>query len=131
MKMKIDFKGNRKFSIQAGDHEIWTDLPEAKGGENVAVTPSELFVASIGSCVSLFILRYLQTAGLDPEGLSVDVDWDFSEDRKSIGRIDISVKTPNAVLGARKKAVIAAGKRCTLHNTLHSDPEISINVESE
>jgi uncharacterized OsmC-like protein len=129
MKAFFEFAGERKFKATVRDHEIWTDVPKEKGGDNAGPTPSELFIASIGCCTALFVARYLRTAQLNSEGLSVEVDWEFSEDKSSIGKIDFSIRVPNAELGARKKAVLAAAEKCTLHKTLHKCPEINVSVK--
>ena len=128
-KAKIKYSAKRKFKIEIRDHKVITDLPERAGGDDSAPTPSELFIASIGSCAALFAVRYLETAKLNPEGLSVNINWDFSEDSSRIASIPISINVPNAVLGARKKAVVAAAEKCVIHNTLKNYPEVKIDVE--
>jgi uncharacterized OsmC-like protein len=131
MKTKVEFTGKRKFKITAKGHEVMTDLPEKGGGDDSAPTPSELFIGSIGSCAALYVARYLETAKLNPEGLFVDMDWEFSEDKSKISHIDMTIHVPNAVLGARKKAVAAAANKCVIHRTLHDCLKIDINVEGE
>ncbi|MFH1552200.1 MAG: OsmC family protein [Candidatus Omnitrophota bacterium] len=126
---EIRFIGKREFKITTRGHEIRADLPESAGGDDLAPTPSELFVASVGSCVALFVGRYMETAKLNAEGLSLKVDWEFAEDKSRISDITISIDVPNAVLGARKKAVLAAAHKCTIHNTLKQPPNINIDVE--
>ncbi|MGB2662252.1 MAG: OsmC family protein [Candidatus Omnitrophota bacterium] len=131
MEVKVEYLGKRKFKVIARGHEVMTDLPEKGGGEDSAPTPSELFIGSIGSCAALYVARYLETAKLDPEGLSVDMDWEFSEDKSKISRVNMNIRVPNAELGARKKAVVAAANKCVIHQTLHDCLEININVEGE
>ena len=131
MTTKVEFAGKRKFKITTRNHEVVTDLPERGGGDDSAPTPSELFTASIGSCVGLYVARYLETAKLNPEGLSIDLDWEFAKDPSRISNIAMTIRVPNAELGARKKAVIAAANKCTIHQTLHNHPEIKISVEGE
>jgi uncharacterized OsmC-like protein len=132
MKMKVELYGKRKFNIKIGNFKVITDLPREKGGEETGPTPSELFVASLGSCVALYCVNYLDTAGLDPSELSADIEWDFSEDRPSrVDKVSISLKIPHAELGKRKNAVLAAAKSCTIHNTLQNPPEITISVEGK
>ena len=131
MKTKVEFAGKRKFKITVRNHQIVTDLPEKGGGDDSAPTPSELFVASVGSCAALFVSRYLETAKLNPEGLSIDLDWEFAEDSSRISDIAMSICVPNAELGARKKAVIAAADKCVIHQTLRNYPEVKISVEGE
>ena len=131
MKQNVKFEGKRKFKATINGHEVWTDLPKEKGGDNAAPTPSELFIASLGCCTALFVERYLKTAKLNAEGLSIEIDWEFAEDRSRIGKMDFSIHVPNAELGARKKAVLAAAEKCTLHGTLHNCPEIRVSVKGD
>jgi len=125
MKMSVGLTGNRSFNVKIRDFNVVTDLPAEKKGTNTGPTPSELFVASFSTCVALFVVSYLRTAELDPAGLTVDVDWDFSQERPSrIDRISMDISIPNARLGEREKAVLAAAKKCTVHNTLENPPSV-------
>jgi uncharacterized OsmC-like protein len=40
-----------RFAISIRDHMITVDQPVADGGQDTAPTPTELFVASLASCV--------------------------------------------------------------------------------
>lgn len=132
MKMKVELHGKRKFNIKIGNFTVVSDLPREKGGENAGPTPSELFVGSLGACVALYCVNYLETAGLDPSELSADIDWSFAEDRPNrVDKVSVSVKIPHAELGKRKNAVLAAAKACTIHNTLQNPPEIAISVDGK
>ncbi len=131
MRINIGVNGNRSFKISTRGHEFFTDLPVSSGGLDKAPTPSEVFIGSIGACMALYALRYLETAKLDTRGLSVEVDWDYDQTKTKIGRIDAVIKAPNTAVGARKKAVIAAAEKCFLHNTIHDFPAITTSFEGE
>jgi uncharacterized OsmC-like protein len=129
MDMNVKYGGGSKFSALIRGHQVNVDLPENKGGEDSAPTPPELCVFSLGTCTGVYAVSYLKTAGLDPEGLTVDLDWDYSEDKKRIGRIQVTIEVPNAELGRREKALMAAVRQCIIHNTLKEEPEISLSVK--
>ncbi len=131
MKVFVDFAGKKKFDVKVRDVKTATDLPKEMGGDNTALTPPELLVASLGTCVGYYVLGYLNTAKLDPKGLSVEVDWDFDEKHTRIERLHVHVKTPNAVLGERKDSVLAAAEKCIVHNTLRNYPNVSVFVEGK
>jgi hypothetical protein len=42
------FAGGKRFIMKVRGHDIVTDLPDLKGGEDAGPTPSELFIASLG-----------------------------------------------------------------------------------
>ena len=129
MKTRIEFIGKHNFKIKSGEHEIVTDLPEKMGGNDTGPTPVELFIGALGSCAGFFAVGYLQTAGLNPEGLSVDLDWDFDEKKTRVGRISATITVPNATLGAREKALVAAAEKCIIHSTIQNPPEIKFSVK--
>ncbi|MFQ5952453.1 MAG: OsmC family protein [Candidatus Omnitrophota bacterium] len=130
MKTNIEFVGKKKFKTRVRKHEVITDLPGIKGGDDTAPTPPELLIVSLGTCVGYFVLGYLETVKLDASGFSVDLDWEMSEDRTRISKVAVSIKIPNAKLGNRKRAVIAVAKKCIIHQTLHHCPEITTSVSS-
>ena len=131
MKVQVEYTGGRSFKTQLGDHAIITDLPETKGGENAGPTPSELFITSLATCMGIYATSYLHTAKLNTEGFAIDVDWDYSEDHQRIGKIDVTVTVPNAELGARKKALMAAMGKCVMHNTIQDEPEINTIIAGD
>ena len=130
-KVKVKFVEKKKFAVKVRGHEFFTDLPERLEGDDTAPTPTELFISSLGACVGLYAVRYLQTAKLNPEGLIVDLDWDFHKEKSSVGEVKMTIKAPKADVGKRDKALIAAAKKCTIHNTLKNCPEMEIKLDGE
>ncbi|MBD3380026.1 MAG: hypothetical protein GF408_06165 [Candidatus Omnitrophica bacterium] len=104
------------------------DLPEEKKGEDAGPTPSEVFISSVGACMLLYGTSYLRTAGIDPSGVSMEIDWYFSEDGKRIGGIEVKLDLGGIDPRKREKALLAAMEKCTIHNTLHDPPDINIEL---
>jgi len=127
--MDIAFEGKRSFKTVVRGHEIRMDLPANEGGDDTAPTPPELFVASLGTCIGVYATSYLRTANLNSEGVTIDIDWEFGPNKKKISKILISINVPNADLGQRKKALLAAAEKCLLHNTLREHPDINIDIQ--
>jgi len=129
--VSVEYRGGMKFRTSVRGHYIDVDLPDDKGGEDSGPTPTELCISSLGTCVGVYAIHYLKTAKFDTEGFSVDVDWEYSEDKKRIGDITITVSAPKADLGPRKKALMAAMEKCLIHNTLKQAPEIKMEISGE
>ena len=58
MEMEISFPGGKKVDSHFKGFTIRTDQPEKAGGEGTAVSPTELFLASIGTCAGYFALAF-------------------------------------------------------------------------
>ncbi|MBF0252726.1 MAG: OsmC family protein [Candidatus Omnitrophica bacterium] len=129
MKAEIIYKGGTKFVSKTRDFEILTDLPEEKGGTNTAISPNELFIASIASCMGTFVAKYLKTIDVDAQGLAINVDYDFADDPRRIGKIDIQINIPkNEKAQTRIDVIKRSAEQCPMHNTLHFPPEINITI---
>lgn len=129
--MQVTFTGKKAFRVKIREHEVETDVPLEMGGDNKAPTPTELFIASIGACTGLYALSYIRTAKLDPEGLSLSLDWEFDKSKRKVQKIDIVISVPKAEVGERKEAVLSAAKKCLIHNTLHECPDMTVRIKEK
>ncbi|MDD4956410.1 MAG: OsmC family protein [Candidatus Omnitrophica bacterium] len=128
MGMEISFRGGKKFEVRTRGHELTVDLSPEKGGSDEGMTPPELFIASLGTCIGVYAVSYLNTAGIDPAALKMDVDWSESEDHKKISSIKVMVGLAGTELGGRKKALMAAMDKCLIHNTLREHPSVEVII---
>ena len=53
-------------------HQFAIDQPKEKGGSDLGMNSSEIFLSSLGSCIAFYTKRYCQGANIDPSGLIVD-----------------------------------------------------------
>ena len=111
-------------------HRVVVDQPVTGGGEDRAPTPTELFVASLASCVAFYAGRYLSRHGVSRDGLSVRADFELAPDRPArVDRIQIRLTVPAALPLARRPGLLAVASHCTVHNTLHDPPLVDIELE--
>jgi uncharacterized OsmC-like protein len=127
--MKIEYKGGTKFSGYSRGHSIAIDLPEEMGGSDTGLMPGELLLASLGTCMGVYITRYCKTAGIDCEGMTIDLSSERAEDPARIGSIRAMVKIPGGVPEDRRTAVIKVAEHCLIHETLRNAPELTIEME--
>jgi uncharacterized OsmC-like protein len=129
--MRIRHEGGDRFVVSVRGHEIAVDQPVDQHGEDTAPTPTELFVASLATCVGFFARRYLRRHELPEAGLAVDAAFELSSDRPArVSRIDIRVILPAGLPAERTPAFLAVVERCTVHNSIERAPEVAIAVEA-
>ena len=51
MKLSVNFQGGTRYEITSGNHRVITDQPAADSGQDTGMSPVELFVGSVASCV--------------------------------------------------------------------------------
>ena len=126
--VSIKYLGGIGFQAQSRQHSITIDLPKEKGGQDLGMNPPEVFMASLGSCIGVYIVRYCQNTKLDAEGLNIGLSWKLSDDNTSIVEINATLSLPKANIGKRQAALLDVAHRCLIHNTILGSPKININL---
>jgi len=118
------------YAVEVRGHRLLVDQPEDAGGQDTAPTPTELFAASLATCVAFYAGRYLHRHGLDRTGLRVRTEFTMATDRPArVDAIHVTVLPPPGLPEQRRAALLAVASHCTVHNTLHQPPEIGIELE--
>lgn len=127
--LEVGYLDGEAYEIVVRGHRIVVDQPEDLGGQDTAPTPTELFVASLASCVAFYAGRYLTRHGYDRTGLAVSAGYDLATDRPArVRSVTMSVKVPTGLPESRRPALEAVARRCTVHNSLHNPPEVQIEL---
>ena len=129
--LKIDYLGGIGFQAKARGHAMTIDLAKEKGGLDQGMNPPEVFIASLGSCIGVYVVRYCQNAGLNTEGLNIAMAWKLSDDKHKISEINIGISLPNAEVGKREKAIMEVARHCLIHNTILGQPRIQVNLANQ
>jgi putative redox protein len=126
MELTVVSLGRDRHRITVRGHEVIVDQPRESGGEDTGPTPTDLFVASLASCVAHYARRGLGSGG---DGPTVHCTWTMSEEPPwRVASIAIDVQLPSSTTEARVEAVRRAIGHCTVHNSLQSSPAISIRA---
>jgi uncharacterized OsmC-like protein len=120
-------KGNL-FEVAVRQHALHTDQPLESGGDDIAPTPTELFVASLASCVAFYARRFLERHDLPYEGLSVLTEWQMGARPSRVSELKMTIKAPAGVPESTQQALLAVASHCTVHNTLRNPPEVTIEL---
>ena len=121
--------GDDRFAIDVRGHTITVDQPVDAGGTDTAPTPTELFIASLASCVAFYARRYLARHDIPSEGLAVTADAAMTARPARVGAITIAITPPTALPPERRDAFLAVASHCTVHNTLEQAPKVEISLK--
>ncbi len=127
--MDVRFVAGESYEVAVRGHRVRVDQPADAGGQDDAATPTELFVASLASCIAFYAGRYLTRHGYRRDGLSVSVRYQMATDRPArVSGIRLTVLVPADVPAERWPALRAVVSHCTVHNSLASPPSVAIDL---
>lgn len=100
----------------------------AGGPEPGSFLPSELFLAGLGTCMLATMMYSASMMKVDLTGATVSLmaDSAFRPDR--LDNIRVVYHLPGDLSEARKEALIRAGNRCKVHNTIASNPALEVSA---
>ncbi len=126
--VRVEHKDGDVFEIDIRQHLQYVDQPISDGGTDSAPTPTELFVASLASCVAFYARRFLVRHDLPTDGLAVTATFSMAERPARVGEITVEVTTPKGLPEERRAALLAVASHCTVHNSLEQPPAVSIGL---
>ncbi|WP_232075292.1 OsmC family protein [Phytohabitans suffuscus] len=127
--MEVAFVVGESYEVKVRNHRVVVDQPSGLGGQDTAPTPTELFVASLATCVAFYAGRYLTRHGLSRDGLSVSVEYQMATDRPArVAAVRLTVYAPADLPAERRAALSAVVSHCTVHNSLIQAPSVAIDV---
>lgn len=128
MEVTVEHLGALQFEIKARQHAIVSDQPLENGGHDEGMTPPELLLASLGSCVGFYAAQYLRKHKLATEGTRVRVTADKLKDPARIDNFHIEIETSTELTEQHRSGVESAAHHCLIHNTLLHKPSIAVEI---
>ena len=118
------------FAAQIRSHTIIVDQPAHAGGDDLGPMPLELLGASLGTCVALYVQRFLQARSLPYDGLRVEVSERKVREPARVAEFEVRVVLPAALPGRYAEMLERVVRSCPAHNTLTLGAEVSVSIEA-
>jgi putative redox protein len=118
-----------RFAAQVGAHELILDQPLRGGGHDAGPSPIDLLGAALGSCIGLYVHKFLASRGVADEGLRVEVTQHDARNPHRIGRFDVHIFVPGEIPALYKPMIEAVARVCPAYNTLVRTADIAIAIE--
>ncbi len=120
----VSNKGGSAFQAKSKDSEFTIDT-KGRG-----ITPPDALLASLGSCIGVYLRKYAEGAKLDIGEFEISVEADLSmEAPVSFRQISVVITIKDKGLDERRqKAILDFIKNCPVHNTLRADPVVDIRI---
>jgi len=123
-KVKVSNSGTSTFNVESKDYKFIIDT---KGG---GITPPDTLLASMGSCIGVYIKKYSEGSNLGLVNFDIIVEAEFSKEPPiCFKEISVSIDLKEIKLEERrKKALLEFIKNCPVHNTLINKPDVNLEI---
>ncbi len=128
MKPRVAYPGGARYDILSDRHRIVTDQPVEDGGADAGMSPVELFVGSVASCVGYFVGQFCARHDISREGLKVDAEWTIAEAPHRVGQIQLAIRLPHRVTPELRERLLKVAHGCTVHQSIVVPAGIAIEL---
>ena len=126
--MTISWRKRVQFSVDVRKHHFLVDQPAEEGGQDEGIAPVEMLVASLGTCIGYFAVRFCQRHKIPTAGFKVSMEWSYTEQPHRIGLMTAHVDLPAKLDSAMRERLQKVLEGCTVHNSITITPKISIRI---
>jgi putative redox protein len=112
VEVTLQHTGGARFVAEARQHRVVVDQPAEDGATDKGMSPAELLLAALGSCIGQYVAQYLKLRGLSTDGLLVRVTADRSTRPLRLSNFCVEVVAPalnERQLRALEKTMTSAG----------------------
>lgn len=123
MKYSLSYLGDLRTKVVHLDSkaELITDAPKDNQGKGEAFSPTDLFAASLASCMMTLMGIAANRLNVDLSKSRMDVEKMMVTNPRRIGRIVIRMYCPHMPTQEQKEALEKAAHDCPVHKSLHPD----------
>jgi len=104
--------------VHVRQHSFAVDEPASNGGEDMGITPHEVYDGAIGACKALTVLWYANRKQIPLEDIQVSIDRDDSQERQGTYRLRVTLGLTGALTDAQRKELLAVADKCPLHKLM-------------
>jgi ribosomal protein S12 methylthiotransferase accessory factor len=124
--MEITFEGGKVVTAHTRGHRIRTDQPVDNGGENVAPTPFDLYLASIGTCAGVYVKSFCDNRSISTENIMIIQKTEFDRESGLPVDVTIDIKLPPDFPEKYKASVINVAELCKVKKSIVKPPLFNI-----
>lgn len=126
----ISFPGGVAVDATYKGNTVRTDQPPAAGGTGSAMSPFDLFLASIATCMGFYALRFCQERNLATEGLGLTLEPVRDEQAKRLSLIRVELVLPPAFPEKYRPAIERAVDHCAVKKHILEPPAFELRLVS-
>jgi ribosomal protein S12 methylthiotransferase accessory factor len=126
----VKLGGNKRVDAYLGKFVIKTDQSEKYGGDESAPAPYNLFLASIGTCVGIYVVYFCEARKIPTEGIEIIQKHDYTEQGKTrkLTKISLEIHVPPSFPEKYHDALARAASSCAVKRTILDAPEFGVST---
>lgn len=126
-KTQVTLSDGFQTTITARHHTLHADEPVADGGTDTGLTPSEMVMGALGSCIAITMQMYAQRKGWPLEGVEIELDYErfkgadyelHDGDDRYVHEIRKGIRLQGDLSDEQRQRILDIGGKCPVHRLI-------------
>lgn len=123
----VSFPGGVRVDASYRGHVVHTDQPGPLG-EDTNVSPFDLLLASIATCMGFYALRFCQERSLPTDGMGLTLAIERDPEHKRVRLVRVELTAPDGFPAKYESAIHRAMDQCAVKKLIADPPEFATTV---
>lgn len=125
MEIEVFFEGSKGVNARVRQHVVKTDQPVQGGGNDAAVTPFELFLASLATCAGIYVKGFCDQRGISTEGIKIVQKHEFDA-RGMATYIGLEIQVPKDFPEKYVASLVSVASLCKVKQHFSAPPVVEV-----
>ena len=125
--MTITFPGGVAVDATLEGNTVHTDQPLPMG-QGAAMTPFDLFFASLGTCMGFYAMRFCQERSIPTANLRINLHRVYDTARHRVSTVEASLELPPEFPEKYHDAILRSIEHCSVKRLMAEPPLLELSI---
>jgi putative redox protein len=122
----VRYENGTRFAATCDGYTVSTGKGDDGDTGRDGMGPAQLFVASLGTCIGLYVTAYCKHHGIRCDGLTVELSREVAHAPSRTTKVTAKINLGAPVSPADAEAILQVAHRCHVHYSIEQGMEIAI-----
>jgi len=122
----VRYENGTRFTATCDVYTVTTGKGDDGNAARDGMTPAQLFVASLGACIALYVSGYCKHHGIPCQALTVELDRETARAPSRTTRITARINLGAQVSEQDAAAILQVARQCHVHHSIEQGIEVDI-----
>lgn len=128
MEVIVTYENGDRFRAVCGDHAVFTGTGDDGDASRDGMDPAQLFVASVGACIGLYVMRYCKHHDIPCGALTIELERETARAPSRTTRITARIRLGVEVSAKDAAAILRVAQECHVHNSIKQGLELATEL---
>jgi putative redox protein len=122
----VRYENGTRFTATCDGYTVATGKGDDGDIARDGMAPSQLFIASLGTCIALYVASYCKHHGIACDRLTVELSREIARAPSRTTKITVTVNLGVEVSDSDAEAMLHVARRCHVHESIEQGMEVEI-----